>query len=50
MSYDLAVWKGDRPADDAAAGAQFEALAGQYLGADEGQPPTNCGDECPEWP
>jgi hypothetical protein len=26
MSYDLAVWDGERPADDAAAGVVFEQL------------------------
>ncbi|TDC39898.1 hypothetical protein E1211_02585 [Micromonospora sp. 15K316] len=39
MSYDLAVWEGDRPADNAAALADFKALYERYLGG--GQiPPT----------
>jgi hypothetical protein len=39
MSYDLAVWEGDRPADDAAALATFKALRERYAG--EGRtPPT----------
>ncbi|MEU5530685.1 hypothetical protein ABZ744_27505 [Micromonospora chersina] len=39
MSYDLAVWEGDRPADNAAALATFKALYERYSG--RGQiPPT----------
>ncbi|MGC4744952.1 hypothetical protein ACLQ28_04720 [Micromonospora sp. DT201] len=39
MSYDLAVWEGDRPADNAAALTTFKALYERYIA--EGQiPPT----------
>ncbi|ROT31762.1 hypothetical protein [Micromonospora sp. HM5-17] len=39
MSYDLAVWEGDRPADNAAALTTFEALYERYV--TNGQiPPT----------
>ncbi len=31
MSYDLAIWMGDRPKDDAAAAATFESLHAKYL-------------------
>jgi len=40
MSYDLAVWEGDRPANDAAAGAQFEVLYGRYIESQEHVEPT----------
>ena len=40
MSYDLAVWEGDRPADDAAAAAEFERLYNRYVDSGEGAPPT----------
>src|SRR3954447_3711704 len=40
MSYDLAVWEGDRPADDAAAAAEFERLYNRYIESDEDVPPT----------
>ncbi|MFB7124097.1 hypothetical protein [Kitasatospora sp. NPDC056273] len=41
MSYDLAVWEGERPADDAAAGRCFDDLYERYLGTDEENlPPT----------
>ncbi|MEU3573942.1 hypothetical protein AB0E96_36835 [Kitasatospora sp. NPDC036755] len=40
MSYDLAVWEGERPGDDAAAGALFDDLYRQYVGTDAGHPPT----------
>ncbi|MEH1014831.1 hypothetical protein V6U90_17180 [Micromonospora sp. CPCC 206060] len=36
MSYDLAVWEGDRPASDAEAGAVYERLYRAYV--DEGYP------------
>ena len=39
MSYDLAVWEGTRPSDDAAAGETFERLYGEYVDIDE-IPPT----------
>ena len=31
MTYDLAVWEGDRPASDELAGAAFEELCERYL-------------------
>ncbi|MFE3074387.1 hypothetical protein [Streptomyces sp. NPDC059247] len=34
MSYDLAVWEGERPADDAAAGQCFTDLYGKYIDTD----------------
>ncbi|MFF9819005.1 hypothetical protein [Streptomyces sp. NPDC014006] len=37
MSYDLAVWEGDRPADDAAATATFEDLYRQHMRHTGGQ-------------
>ncbi|MEG3632927.1 hypothetical protein [Micromonospora palythoicola] len=39
MSYDLAVWEGDRPVDNAAALATFEALHERFVGKG-GFPPT----------
>ncbi|SNT41499.1 hypothetical protein SAMN05421812_105431 [Asanoa hainanensis] len=40
MTYDLAVWDGERPSDDAAAAKVFEALYREYIDSDEVQPPT----------
>lgn len=41
MSYDLAVWEGDRPADDKAAGRCFRDLYDRYIDTDEPEiPPT----------
>ena len=40
MSYDLAVWEGERPADDAAAGREFERLYAHYVGGGQLRPPT----------
>lgn len=40
VSYDLAVWEGDRPANDSAAAAEFEALYDQYIASDETVEPT----------
>lgn len=40
MSYDLAVWEGKQPADDAAACAMFNELYAQYIDADVEHPPT----------
>ena len=40
MSYDLAVWEGDRPADDAAALETFRALYEQHIEAEELAPPS----------
>ncbi|MFE7135511.1 hypothetical protein ACFVIM_32115 [Streptomyces sp. NPDC057638] len=34
MSYDLAVWEGERPADDAAAGRRFAELYDTYMDSD----------------
>ncbi|MFI9116993.1 hypothetical protein [Streptomyces venezuelae] len=31
MSYDLAVWEGERPADDKAAGRVFSDLHDRYI-------------------
>jgi hypothetical protein len=39
VSYDLAVWEGDRPADDAATGNEFARLYKSYLNG-SGVPPT----------
>ncbi|GAA2326144.1 hypothetical protein GCM10010246_04510 [Streptomyces cuspidosporus] len=39
MSYDLAVWDGPRPADDAAALEVFEDLYGTFMGG-ASEPPT----------
>lgn len=38
MSYDLAVWEGDRPADDAAAAAEFERLYEVYVASGTAAP------------
>lgn len=38
MSYDLAVWEGDRPANDAA--AEFEALYARFVESEESVEPT----------
>jgi hypothetical protein len=35
MSYDLAVWDGERPADDAAAARCFNDLYDRYIDTDE---------------
>ncbi|GAA2340223.1 hypothetical protein GCM10010431_74590 [Streptomyces kunmingensis] len=35
MSYDLAVWEGERPADDAAAARLFSDPLDPYIGMDE---------------
>jgi hypothetical protein len=40
MSYDLAVWEGERPADDRTAGRVFEDLFDRYLDTAVGPPPT----------
>jgi hypothetical protein len=31
VSYDLAIWDGDRPADDAAAYEEYEQLRERYM-------------------
>ncbi|MEW2579987.1 hypothetical protein [Streptomyces syringium] len=40
MSYDLAVWEGDHPADDAAAARRFMELYSSCVDADVTHPPT----------
>jgi len=40
VSYDLAVWEGDRPADDAAAAAEFRALYARFVEPGETVEPT----------
>ena len=40
MSYDLAVWKGDRPADDVAAREQYLHLYDRYIRSQQLLPPT----------
>ena len=40
MSYDLAVWEGDTPADDRAADAEYQRLFDRYLEGDATEPPT----------
>ncbi|MEH0985382.1 hypothetical protein [Micromonospora sp. CPCC 205556] len=39
MSYDLAVWEGDLPADDGAAGVVYDQLYAAYMEGEE-LPPT----------
>ena len=40
MSYDLAVWESERPANDQEAGEMHSALYDQYIHADIEIPPT----------
>jgi hypothetical protein len=40
MSYDLAVWEGDRPATDDDALREFEQLYDELMGSDQPIPPT----------
>ena len=40
MSYDLAVWEGDRPANDAAAATEFQALYARFVESEESVEPT----------
>ncbi|NUW43356.1 hypothetical protein [Nonomuraea rhodomycinica] len=40
MSYDLAVWEGERPANDREAGEMHATLYDQYLEAEVKVPPT----------
>ena len=40
MSYDLAVWEGERPTDNQAALETYQHLCQTYLEADELAPPT----------
>jgi hypothetical protein len=41
VSYDMAVWEGKPPADDAAAKATFETLYEQYAQREYPTPPTS---------
>ncbi|WP_328877689.1 hypothetical protein [Streptomyces sp. NBC_00299] len=41
MSYDLAVWEGVRPPDDAAAGQLFRDLYNRCIDTDVEHPPTD---------
>ncbi|MFD6994136.1 hypothetical protein [Streptomyces sp. NPDC059943] len=40
MSYDLAVWEGEQPADGRTAGGAFTDLYDRYLDTELGHPPT----------
>ncbi|MFE5941848.1 hypothetical protein [Streptomyces sp. NPDC056480] len=40
MSYDLAVWEGDRPANDKTAGLVFDDLYHRYIGSGVEEPPS----------
>ncbi|MEV4924328.1 hypothetical protein [Streptomyces roseoverticillatus] len=40
MSCDLAVWEGERPADDKTASELFRSLYEQYIGTRADHPPT----------
>ncbi|WP_165989907.1 hypothetical protein [Streptomyces sp. YIM 98790] len=40
MSYDLAVWDGERPANDKSAGQVFSDLYNRYIAAQMNEPPT----------
>jgi hypothetical protein len=40
MSYDLAVWEGERPADDKTAGRLFNDLYDRFLGGEDEEPPS----------
>lgn len=41
MSYDLAVWDGERPLDDDAAGSAFDELYERYLESEEAAVPPS---------
>ncbi|MFJ4672511.1 hypothetical protein [Kitasatospora purpeofusca] len=43
MSYDLAVWEGERPAGDAAARAVFADLHGEFMGGRGVEPTARIG-------
>lgn len=51
MSYDPAVWEGERPPSDKAAGEVFGALYERYLESDghTGNHPRSGSDEVPVW-
>lgn len=40
MSYDLAVWEGERPADDKTAGRVFDDLYHRYIDSEVEEPPS----------
>ncbi|KOG24120.1 hypothetical protein [Streptomyces viridochromogenes] len=40
MSYDLAVWEGERPADDKTAGRVFNDLYDRYIDSEVEEPPS----------
>ncbi|MGW5216225.1 hypothetical protein ACWEQO_34780 [Streptomyces sp. NPDC004051] len=40
MSYDLAVWEGEGPADDKTAGQAFSALYHRYIDGEVEEPPS----------
>ncbi|MDX3874236.1 hypothetical protein PV706_32095 [Streptomyces europaeiscabiei] len=40
MSYDLAVWEGERPADDKTAGQVFSDLYNRYIDSESEEPPS----------
>jgi hypothetical protein len=40
MSYDLAVWEGERPADDKTAGRVFSDLYDRYIDGEVEEPPS----------
>lgn len=40
MSYDLAVWEGERPADDKSARRSFNDLYDRYLDGEIEEPPS----------
>ncbi|WP_329176343.1 hypothetical protein [Streptomyces sp. NBC_01477] len=40
MTYDLAVWEGERPADDKTAGRVFTGLYDRYIDEEPEHPPT----------
>jgi hypothetical protein len=41
VSYDLAVWEGQRPTDDQAAGEMFASLYERYVESDDPPPPSD---------
>ncbi|MCQ6556999.1 hypothetical protein NPS70_28000 [Streptomyces sp. C10-9-1] len=40
MSYDLAVWEGERPVDDKSAGQVFSDLYNRYIDGEADEPPS----------
>jgi hypothetical protein len=40
MSYDLAVWEGEKPADDKTAGQVFSDLYDRYIDSEVKEPPS----------